>query len=170
MSARQLQDSEFVPAVVDALTASGLDPRWRILEMTESIMIGNPEAILVTLNQLREIGVRLAIDDFGTGCSGLSYLERFPIDILKIDRSFIDGIGSGTDNSDLARAVIALGATRRVRTIAEGVGNAEQVAELQSLGCELSQGCFFAKPLAPQDIGVLFRERLPLGAGENVLI
>ncbi|CAN5715023.1 hypothetical protein BH23GEM3_BH23GEM3_19630 [soil metagenome] len=111
---------------------------------------------LARLQTLKEIGVRLALDDFGTGYSNLSYLQRFPIDILKIDRSFVDGIGSeSADGSALARAIIALGDSLRIDTVAEGVRSREQSVALQALGCEFGQGFFFARPLDAAAAGAL---------------
>ena len=115
------------------------------------------ETILERLHALKSLGVRLAIDDFGTGYSSLGYLQRFPIDILKIDKSFVDDVGRGDGNSALARAVIALGDTLRLETIAEGIELKQQLSGLQDLGCELGQGFFFDRPIEPADIEFALR-------------
>jgi EAL domain-containing protein (putative c-di-GMP-specific phosphodiesterase class I) len=104
---------------------------------------------------LKAIGVRLAIDDFGTGYSSLAYLHRFPVDILKIDKTFVDGVGRGGRDAALARTIIALGDMLSLRTVAEGIEQAEQRSQLQSLGCGLGQGYYFAKPLSAADAEAL---------------
>jgi EAL domain-containing protein (putative c-di-GMP-specific phosphodiesterase class I) len=109
-------------------------------------------SVLERLTQLKSLGVHLAIDDFGTGYSSLSYLQRFPIDMIKIARPFVEEIGGGQEQSALARAIIGLGDTLKLRTVAEGVERAEQCAALINLGCELGQGYFFSPPLPPSEI------------------
>jgi diguanylate cyclase (GGDEF)-like protein/PAS domain S-box-containing protein len=157
LSGRQLQQPDVVETVALALGGAGLEPTGLILEVTESVMMQNTEVTLSKLQQLRGMGVRIAIDDFGTGYSSLSYLQRFPVDILKIDKSFIDGVGGAMGEGALARAIIALGDTLRLRTIAEGVRSMEQVGQLKQFGCELGQGYYFAKPMEADDIEVLLR-------------
>jgi EAL domain-containing protein (putative c-di-GMP-specific phosphodiesterase class I) len=118
-----------------------------ILEITESVLMQQTDSVLARLKELKAIGVRLAIDDFGTGYSSLSYLQRFPIDILKIARPFVEEVGLGADRSALARAIIGLGDTLKLETIAEGIEMAEQRAALIGLGCTLGQGHLFAPAL-----------------------
>jgi EAL domain-containing protein (putative c-di-GMP-specific phosphodiesterase class I) len=115
------------------------------------------DAMRKVLTALRGEGFTVAIDDFGTGYSSLGYLQRFPIDILKIDKSFVDDVGRGDGNSALARAVIALGDTLRLETIAEGIELKQQLSGLQDLGCELGQGFFFDRPIEPADIEFALR-------------
>jgi len=111
------------------------------------VLMQQTESVLERLRQLKELGVRLAIDDFGTGYSSLSYLQRFPIDILKIAKPFVEELGPGTDRSALARAIIGLGDTLKLQTIAEGIETAAQRTALLELGCTLGQGHYFAPAL-----------------------
>ncbi|MDQ6830958.1 MAG: EAL domain-containing protein, partial [Gemmatimonadota bacterium] len=150
MSARQVQQPGLVGEVADALRDSGLPPDNLVVELTESVLMANTEQTLDRLQDLRMMGVQIAIDDFGTGYSSLSYLQRFPIDVLKIAKAFVDRIGPASDDAALARVIIALGRTLRLRTVAEGIENGQQLAILRQLGCEWGQGYFFAKPL-PRD-------------------
>ena len=153
ISIRQFQQRELVDLVSRALKNSGLPARLLILEITESFMMQDTEATIEKLHELKKLGVRLAIDDFGTGYSSLSYLQRFPIDILKIDKSFIDKLGQGSEGNAVAKAIIMMGDSLNLKTIAEGIEHLEQINELQLLGCEAGQGFHFAKPLTVGDMG-----------------
>ena len=144
ISARHLQHGELVQDVVGALEASGLEAGNLVIELTESTMMYNTEVNLERFHRLKALGVKVAIDDFGTGYSSLSYLHRFPIDILKIDRSFVNGLTSSDDGPDLARAVITLGETLGLDTVAEGIELEPQVTALLELGCVAGQGFLFA--------------------------
>lgn len=152
ISIRQFQQSELVDMVSRALKDTGLPPHLLILEITESFMMQDTETTIAKLHELKKLGVRLAIDDFGTGYSSLSYLQRFPIDILKIDKSFIDKLGQGSEGNAVARAIIMMGDSLNLKTIAEGIEKPEQIDELQLLGCEAGQGYHFAKPLTVGDM------------------
>jgi diguanylate cyclase (GGDEF)-like protein/PAS domain S-box-containing protein len=143
ISGRQLQGAGLADALRRALASSGVDPAKVVLEITESVLMQETESVLDRLRQLKALGVRLAIDDFGTGYSSLSYLQRFPIDILKIAKPFVEEVGKGADRSALARAIIGLGDTLRLDTIAEGIEMAEQRGALLQLGCTLGQGHYF---------------------------
>jgi diguanylate cyclase (GGDEF)-like protein/PAS domain S-box-containing protein len=145
ISSRHLQNGDLVQEVGSALEASGLEPENLVIELTESTMMYNIDANLERLRQLKGLGVRLAIDDFGTGYSSLAYLHRFPIDILKIDRSFVSRLTNAGTGSELARAVITLGETMGLDTVAEGIEHEDQVAALLELGCVAGQGFLFAK-------------------------
>jgi diguanylate cyclase (GGDEF)-like protein/PAS domain S-box-containing protein len=145
ISGRHLLHADLVADVRHALEVSGLEPDNLVIELTESTIMHNTEANLERFRELKAIGVRLAIDDFGTGYSSLSYLHRFPIDILKIDRSFVSRLTESGDGPELARAVVMLGATLGLETIAEGIEQEDQVAELLELGCVAGQGFLFAK-------------------------
>ena len=145
ISGRHLQHGSIVEDVADALQQSGLEAENLVIELTESMMMHNTDANLERLRQLKELGVRLAIDDFGTGYSSLSYLHRFPIDILKIDRSFVSSLTNSESGPELARAVITLGETLGLDTVAEGIEHEVQVAQLLALGCVAGQGFLFAK-------------------------
>ncbi len=146
VSAVQLTQSDIVADVENALRNSALDPGNLVVEIKESVLMQNSEAVLATLNGLRLQGVRIAIDDFGTGLSSLSYLHRFPIDILKIDRSFVEQLGRLEDGAGLARAIITLGETLGLEVVAEGIESEEQQRELVGLGCVAGQGYYYSKP------------------------
>ncbi len=159
LSGRQLQDATIVDDVRNALQESQFTPADLVLEITESILMHHVEVSLLRLTQLKELGVSLAIDDFGTGYSSLSYLQRYPIDILKIDKAFVDTIDKGGDGAVLASAIVALGETLRLDTVAEGIETEAQRGMLMELGCAFGQGFLFAPPLSPEDLSVLMRVR-----------
>jgi len=144
ISARHLQHGELVPDVAQALQESGLEPHNLVIELTESTTMYNTDANLERFHRVKSLGVRLAIDDFGTGYSSLSYLHRFPIDILKIDRSFVSRLTNSDNGPELARAVITLGETLGLETVAEGIELEPQVGALLALGCVAGQGFLFA--------------------------
>jgi diguanylate cyclase (GGDEF)-like protein/PAS domain S-box-containing protein len=146
ISGRHLQHGDLVQDVAQALKESGLEPGNLVIELTESTIMHNTEANLGRLRQLKDLGVRLAIDDFGTGYSSLSYLHRFPIDILKIDQSFVNRLTNTYNGPELARAVITLGETLGLDTVAEGIELEPQVTALLALGCVAGQGFLFATP------------------------
>jgi predicted signal transduction protein with EAL and GGDEF domain len=160
VSGHQLQHAAVIDMVRGALAEFGWPAERLVLEITESILMQNADVMLQRLEGLKALGVRLAIDDFGTGYSSLSYLQRFPIDILKIAKPFVDGVGSARAESALARAIIALGETLCLTTIAEGIEVQEQLVGLQQLGCELGQGYYFAQPLSGEALGAMLAERL----------
>jgi diguanylate cyclase (GGDEF)-like protein len=155
LSARQLQQPDLPGVVARILLETGLDPACLVLEITESLLLHDTDATMARLQQLKALGLRLAIDDFGTGYSSLAYLRRFPIDIIKIDKSFVEEIADGPDASALARAIVQLGQTLRLVTVAEGIEAADQLAELRSSGCQLGQGYYFAKPLERDELETL---------------
>ena len=146
LSVKQLQHSDIVGDVRDALAESRLDPRHLTLEITESVMMNDTDLAIERLEELKALGVRLAMDDFGTGYSSLSYLSRLPVDILKMDRSFLRA-GAAPEASGLATAVVALGKTLELEIVAEGIEFAEQWETLRDLGCDLGQGYHFARPM-----------------------
>ncbi|MDB6108027.1 MAG: putative signaling protein [Gammaproteobacteria bacterium] len=145
ISGRHLQHGGLLQDVAHALATSGLEAANLVIELTESTIMYNTDANLERLQQLKALGVRLAIDDFGTGYSSLSYLHRFPIDILKIDRSFVSRLTNSENGPELARAVITLGETLGLDTVAEGIELEPQVSSLLELGCVAGQGFLFAK-------------------------
>lgn len=147
ISIRQFHERDLIHVVNRALKESGLPPSSLILEITESFMMEDAETTIEKLQKLKDLGVRLAIDDFGTGYSSLSYLQRFPVDILKIDKSFIDKLGEGSEGNAVAKAIIMMGESLKLKTIAEGIEHPEQITELKSLGCGAGQGFHFARPL-----------------------
>ena len=159
VSGRQLQQAGFVDEVRAALAGAGLAAGRLVLELTESMVIHHPEAARERLCALKALGIRLAIDDFGTGYSALSYLRQFPIDVLKIDKSFVDQIAGGGQPAALAGAIVAIGDALSLRTVAEGVETAEQAAALSAMGCALGQGYHFARPLPPAEVDAWLAER-----------
>ena len=159
LSGRQLQDAAIVDDVRQALEETGLDPAQLVLEITESMLMQNTEVSMIRLTALKELGVSLAIDDFGTGYSSLSYLQRYPIDILKIDKAFVDVIDKGGEGPVLASAIVALGDTLRMNTVAEGIETEAQRGHLLTLGCELGQGFLFSPPLDEEEFWHLLLAR-----------
>ncbi len=159
LSARQLRHPNIVRNVADALDDSGLLPSRLILEITESVLMIDTAATLNRLLQLKSLGVRLAIDDFGTGYSSFAYLRRFPIDILKIDKSFVDGVATEPTASALVDAMIRIGKTLRMETVAEGVERVEQADRLRSLQCDIGQGYLYSRPLPSDAITTFLKER-----------
>ncbi|MEX0734851.1 MAG: EAL domain-containing protein [Steroidobacteraceae bacterium] len=151
ISGRHLQHADLVADVRNALEISGLEPENLVIELTESTIMHNTEVNLERFRELKALGVRLAIDDFGMGYSSLSYLHRFPIDILKIDRSFVGRL-TEQDGPELARAVVMLGETLGLETVAEGVEHEDQVAKLLELGCVAGQGFLFARSSSLADV------------------
>jgi diguanylate cyclase (GGDEF)-like protein/PAS domain S-box-containing protein len=148
LSGRQLARSELPDVVEEALSESGLAPSGLCLEITESVLMDDIEVAVSALKALKAIGVEIAVDDFGTGYSSLAHLRRFPVDILKIDHSFIAGLGRNPEDAAIVRAVLALARTLDLAVVAEGVERAEQLYELRALGCERAQGHLFSVPLA----------------------
>jgi diguanylate cyclase (GGDEF)-like protein/PAS domain S-box-containing protein len=146
VSPAQLEQSDLVSDLAQALHESGLDPECLVLEITESVLMHNTDETLARLTKLKKLGVRIAIDDFGTGYSSLSYLHRFPIDILKIDRSFVERLSGSAEGAALARAIIALGDTLGLEVVAEGIELEHQQRELVELGCVAGQGFYYSRP------------------------
>jgi diguanylate cyclase (GGDEF)-like protein/PAS domain S-box-containing protein len=147
VSARQLQEPEVADDIKRVVDESGMDPRLLVLEITESVLVQDVEAMAAKLRALTACGLRVAVDDFGTGYSSLSYLHRFPVHLLKIDKSFIDRVDGSFDDAALARAIVRLGQALHLETVAEGVETASQLAALRELGCTYGQGYHFARPL-----------------------
>lgn len=151
LSTQQLQPA-IVAEVANALEDSGLEAKHLIVEITESVLMDNREASGTILQSLRDLGVQVAVDDFGTGYSSLSYLQEFPLDILKIDRSFVARITEGPEEAALAQAVIKLASILNLRTVAEGIETSKQQSSLEALGCRTGQGYLFSKPLSVSDL------------------
>ena len=152
LSARQFQDEGLVDSVRQALRQAGLGGRQLKLEITESVVMHNAERASQTLTELKALGVGVAVDDFGTGYSSLAYLRRFPIDQLKIDRSFVQDATVHPDSAAIVHSIIGLARNLRMQTVAEGVETEEQRAFLQAAGCDLMQGYLFSRPLPAQDL------------------
>jgi diguanylate cyclase (GGDEF)-like protein/PAS domain S-box-containing protein len=162
LSARQLQRHEIVDEIAATLSETGLEPNHLVLEITESVMMQDMSLSLQRLTELKELGVQLAVDDFGTGYSSLNYIRRFPVDILKVDKSFVDGVNEGGEESALTAAIIELAGILKLRPVAEGIERADQLAKLLELGCELGQGYYFSQPVPIEEIDDLLRARADL--------
>ena len=147
LSGKQFAQPDLTSEVATILSETGLNPRTLKLEITESVVMDNIETATEMLKQLRSLGVQLSIDDFGTGYSSLSYLHRFPIDTLKIDRSFVTQMSDNNENMEIVRTVVMLAQNLGMDVVAEGVETTEQLSLLQRLGCEFGQGYFFSKPV-----------------------
>lgn len=158
VSVRQILHPGFVDEVRGVLEETGLEPSRLILEITESITMQATNATIRALQQLKRLGIRLAIDDFGMGSSSLSYLQKFPFDIVKIDKTFIRDTSNRRSERELTRKVIELGKVLRLEVIAEGIERGDQLAELQDLDCAIGQGYLFARPLDASDVVGLLRQ------------
>ncbi|WP_353155269.1 EAL domain-containing protein [Herminiimonas fonticola] len=152
LSARQLSDKNFVKSVQSVIEATGLDPCYLELEVTESMVMHNIEDVVVTLNDLNDMGIQLSLDDFGTGFSSLAYLKRFPIDRLKIDQSFIFNCDNDPGDAIIAQTIIALAHGLKIKVIAEGVEKPEHLTFLKENGCDEGQGYFISRPLTFDDL------------------
>jgi diguanylate cyclase (GGDEF)-like protein/PAS domain S-box-containing protein len=152
LSAQQLQSPAIVAEVRQALAETGIDPSTLTLEITESAMMKNVDLSVLRLRELRDLRVRIAIDDFGAGYSSLGYIRQFPVDILKVDKSFIDRIDEGEKELALAAAIIDMAKVLNLRPVAEGVERQQQLERLLELGCDSAQGYYFAKPGSQTDV------------------
>ena len=160
LSGRQLDNPTLIDTVRDVIGRTGVEPSLLGLEITESVVMRDPQASTVTLQALKDLGVRLAVDDFGTGYSSLAYLRRFPVDLLKVDRAFVDGLDPDTGDAEdraIVAAVVSLAHTLGMEAIAEGVETAAQLAELRALDCDMAQGFYIARPGTDHDTGELLR-------------
>ena len=153
VSARQLLSKSLVPSIAAILDRRGLRPDQLCLELTERTLIDAGSNTRSCIGDLKDLGVKLALDDFGTGWSSLGQLRRFPIDVIKIDQSFISGLEANPDDSEVIRAVIGLGRALRLTTIAEGIETADQAQQLRFLGCNFGQGNYFGQPRIPDAAG-----------------
>jgi EAL domain-containing protein (putative c-di-GMP-specific phosphodiesterase class I) len=151
LSPVQLARDAVVQVVERALGAAGLDGRRLKLELTESTLVSDPVRTAQTLRALKGLGVSLAMDDFGTGYSNLAYLQQLPIDVLKIDRSFVLNMAADRDKLAIVRAVLSLAQALGMQTVAEGIETAELARMLGALGCHYGQGFHFARPLTAED-------------------
>jgi diguanylate cyclase (GGDEF)-like protein/PAS domain S-box-containing protein len=162
VSAGQFRSGNLVTTVRTALENAGLPPSLLLLELTESVLLRHEEGIVANLAEFQRLGVRLAIDDFGTGYSSLSYLRELPIDVLKIDRSFVEGITASQRRLALAKGIVAIASTLGIAVIAEGIETGEQYELLTEMGCEYGQGYLLARPMSWQDGQQLLRANRPL--------
>ncbi|MGH8916778.1 MAG: putative bifunctional diguanylate cyclase/phosphodiesterase, partial [Actinomycetes bacterium] len=165
LSTRQLTDPILVDTVRTTLNATGIPPRQLTLEITETALLQDVASTLPALEALAALGVRLALDDFGTGYSSLSYLRRMPVHTIKIDRSFAEGVASGSTESTLVNLIVDLSRGLGLDTVAEGIETAEQHAELRALGCTRGQGFLLGRPAPPEAIVALLARRTVANAG-----
>ncbi len=159
ISSRQFNDPDFISSVHDIISSTGINPEYLELELTESMLMRNASATINALNSLSALGVRFAIDDFGTGYSSLSYLRRFPIDTIKIDRSFVHDVTDNPDDAAIASAIIVMGQNLSLNVIAEGVENQQQLEFLSTRNCHYLQGNLFSRPLPAEEFTVLLKQQ-----------
>ena len=159
LSIHQFQDSEIIQTVDHILKETGLDPQYLELEITESIAMQDVEKVILTLQGLSALGVKISIDDFGTGYSSLNYLKNFPIQRLKIDKSFLDEIVSNEKERAIVGAIIIMAHSLNLRVTAEGVEMMEQVALLQACNCDEIQGYIYSRPIPTSECAELLAER-----------
>jgi diguanylate cyclase (GGDEF)-like protein/PAS domain S-box-containing protein len=150
LSARQLQQADLAGAVERIVARAGVDPALLEFELTESMLMTNPEGAVEILARIKALGIRLSVDDFGTGYSSLAYLKRFPLDALKIDRTFVRDLPDDPDDAAITKAVIRLAHSLSLKVVAEGVENVDQLRELEQYGCDQIQGYYVSRPLAAQ--------------------
>jgi diguanylate cyclase (GGDEF)-like protein len=158
LSLRQLMDDNLLKDIKAALDDSGMAPNLLELEITESMVMQNPVRLIELLTNIKKLGVRIAIDDFGTGYSSLAQIQHFPIDTLKVDRSFIRNLAQDSENQAITQAIITMGKTLKLTVVAEGVETQEQKDFLRDLICDEMQGFYFSKPIAPDQFGDLLRK------------
>jgi diguanylate cyclase (GGDEF)-like protein/PAS domain S-box-containing protein len=161
ISAVELRSMDFVAGVRAVLLETGLEPRYLELELTETFLMQDPKSTATVLHALKDMGVQLALDDFGTGYSSLSYLRRFPIDTLKIDRSFVRDLTTDADDASIVSAVISMGKSLHMRVVAEGVETSQQLAFLREQRCPVGQGDHFSQPVIAGDFSRLLEQRPP---------
>ena len=159
VSARQMHDRQLVDDVRAAVSDAGVSAAHLVLEVTESMLLHDADAVIAILGELKAVGLRIAIDDFGTGYASLSYLRRLPVDILKVDKSFLTtgNVAARAEEESLLVAILNLGKTLGLRTVAEGIERRDQLTPLQRGGCDLGQGFLFAKPLTADASSALLR-------------
>jgi diguanylate cyclase (GGDEF)-like protein/PAS domain S-box-containing protein len=167
ITAKQFAQPDLAAQIGEILQQTGIDPRCVDLEITENIAMADPERSAVAFSQLKALGVRLSIDDFGTGYSSLSRLQRFPVDILKIDRAFISGMDHDHETCEIVKIIVMLAHSLRLKVVAEGIEEPAQVDLLRSMGCELGQGYLFSKPASAESIAQLLTNRLVEKAGQK---
>jgi EAL domain-containing protein (putative c-di-GMP-specific phosphodiesterase class I)/GGDEF domain-containing protein len=160
LSARQFRSDNLMNEIDAALSETGLPASSLELEITESMVMENPERVIDLLDKIRSRGIHLSLDDFGTGHSSLAYLKRFPIDCVKIDRAFIKDTPGNTDDVAIARTIVAMAKSLGLATVAEGVETAEQLDLLNSMGCDQIQGFFFSRPVAADEFMAFYRSHL----------
>ncbi len=169
VSGAQLKAPSFAVDVKDALERTGMDPSRVVLEITETALVEDSRTVIEVLHALKELGVRIAIDDFGTGYASFAYLRRVPVDILKVDRSFVASSGQDRRSRELLQAIVGIGHTLSLVTIGEGIERPEQLATLKDIGCDLAQGYLLGRPLSVQDAGRLIAKHARTAVGRGAL-
>jgi EAL domain-containing protein (putative c-di-GMP-specific phosphodiesterase class I) len=164
VSARQLESDQLIADVSEALSQSGIAATSLVIEITETTLMRDANATAHRLGMLKGLGVRIAIDDFGTGYSSLAYLRQFPVDTLKIDRSFISGIADSAESAALMHTLVHLGKTLGLETLAEGIEEHDQLSQLQSEQCDSGQGFLFARPLSAEALVEFLDTWIPGGS------
>ncbi len=163
ISSGQLSTLHNVDGILEALTASGIDMRCVKLEITETVLMADPKAAAISLKKLKDVGLTVAIDDFGTGYSSLGYLHRFPLDVVKLDRSFVDSMLRNPASMKIVRSIAHLAKELELSMIAEGIETEDQFQQLLDLGCDCAQGYLFARPKAAAEVDALLK------AGTNLV-
>ena len=166
VSQHQLAHPTFVKEIRQVLRETGIKAADLKLEITESVIMEKPDEVADVLGQLRALGTEIHMDDFGTGYSSLSYLHRLPIDVLKIDRAFMNSLSANTDYADVVHTVVALARTLRMRVTVEGVESEEQLVQVRALGCDFAQGFYFSEPVEPDEARAMLvaKRRWPAAA------
>jgi len=167
LSARQFTEHDFQATVVSALELSGIEPSSLRMEITESVLLENPESVSETITRVARLGVRFLLDDFGTGYSSLAYLTRLPIDGLKVDQSFVQALGRDPRSTAITTAIVRMAQALSVEVIAEGVESERQLQALRALDCELAQGFYLHRPLAAAEVSKLLAAERPNAVGRS---
>ena len=170
LSARQFREADLDIVIARIVSQSGIDPGLLEFELTESMLMSDPEAAVRTLQRMKTWGVRLSVDDFGTGYSSLAYLKRFPLDALKIDRAFIRDITTDPDDAAITLAIIGLAHSMKLTVVAEGVETEAQLAYLRARGCDEMQGYYFARPMPPAECARALAEGRRLGGADATAV
>jgi EAL domain-containing protein (putative c-di-GMP-specific phosphodiesterase class I) len=163
LSGRQFGHPRLVEDIKRAVREAGIEPHTLKLEITESVIMNDADAAVAKLQALKELGIKIAIDDFGSGYSSLSYLKRFPVDTLKIDRSFVDGLGQDPHDTAIVEAVIALAKSLNLSVTGEGVETVLQQVQLRRLHCDRGQGYLFARPVPADELDVILSQHMTNG-------
>jgi EAL domain-containing protein (putative c-di-GMP-specific phosphodiesterase class I) len=168
VSAIEFRDENFLENLFSTLGDTRLDPKWLVVELTESVLMKHAESAAIVLQALRQVGIRVAIDDFGTGYSSLGYLRRFPLDALKIDQSFIRQISAAGEDTAIVTAVIGMAKGLKLRVIAEGVETLDELEFLRALHCDAAQGYYFSQPVPAEQFAKLLKTGIPEAAARAV--
>ncbi len=161
LSTRQFKYNGFLESLTNALEQSGLSPASLTIEITESLMFSPLEEMIEKLEVLKKVGIKLSIDDFGTGYSSLSYLSRLPVDLLKIDKSFIDNLTKQAEKKTMVESIVKLGQSMKLKVIAEGIEKHEDLNYLRDLRCDMGQGYYFSKAIPAEEYEKILKKQNP---------